>query len=404
VLVWIAVMLPVLLAFAAIVVDVGMGFLMKRHLQGAADAAALAAAHELADCAATDSIAHLYSGEPAAKNEWSSLPTVTTQVFYATAADPTPDGPCVEGEATKVRVVQTATSPVYFAGIFGVDGKDVYASATASRGSTTSGTPLAIYVHEVCGASTGNKGLIAGGMNMTVEGGIHVNGHLEIKNSGFVSQGPATVYRPPLQGDSPADPDHPQGPGCKTLDQSDTEYCTDCAAGPSDEPADGPWRDWVTPYHSAAILKGFTPCTINHTGDAKYENVPIPSGVHCLPPGKKFTVTGNSSGNITVIADFIEVGGTGALSPYNNTHPVLFYSTNTAGTAIKLNPSLNYDWSGYIINRFGGIEINAASVSSPQDGLLEAEWIDINGENFNMLGTFTDSPDGSTFGGVSLDE
>ena len=170
------------------------------------------------------------------------------------------------------------------------------------------------------------------------------------------------------------------------------------------DPSPGQWRDWITFYHSKAIMKSFTPCTYTYTSDVKFENSTIPSGVHCLPQDKKFTIAGNASGNITVIAGMLEVGGSGSLKPYDSSHPVLFYSTNTAGTAIKLNPSAAYDWSGYIINRFGGIEVNAAGVSSPQDGLLEGEWVHINGENFTMLGTFADSPDGNTFGAVRLEE
>jgi hypothetical protein len=160
----------------------------------------------------------------------------------------------------------------------------------------------------------------------------------------------------------------------------------------------------VTPYHTAAILKAATPCTINHSGDVKYENTTIPNGVHCLPADKKFTIAGTASGNITVIGGYIEVGGTGLLRPFNPDHPVLFYSTNTAGTAVKLNPSGAYDWTGYIINRLGGIEINAQGVTSPFHGLLEAEWILANGEDFRMLGTFPDSSEGTTFGGVVLEE
>jgi hypothetical protein len=151
-------------------------------------------------------------------------------------------------------------------------------------------------------------------------------------------------------------------------------------------------------------MKSSTPCTINHSGDIKYENTTIPSGVHCLPADKKFTVAGNSSGNITVIGGVIEVGGTGTLAPYNSDHPVLFYSTNTAGTAIKMNPSAAYDWTGYVINRKGGIEINAAGVTSPFNGLLESEWIIVNGENFTMLGTFPDSSEGPISGAVALEE
>jgi hypothetical protein len=319
-----------------------------------------------------------------------NLPEVTTEILF-----PDPVG-------AKVRVTESATSRVFFAGIAGFSGFDVSATAVASKSSPVTGTPLAVYVHELCGASSGNKGLIVNGLSARIEGGIHVNGHFELGGENFVSVGAATVYRPPSQGTSPAGP--AQGPGCKNPNRTDDSYCTGCSSGAVGQPGDGPYRDWVTPYHSEAIMKSSTPCTINHSGDVKYENQVIPNGVHCLPADKKFTVAGNSSGNITVIGGFIEIGGTGTLRPFNPDHPVIFYSTNFAGTAVKMNPSGAYDWTGYIINRFGGIEINAAGVTSPFNGLLEAEWILVNGENFRMLGTFPDSSEGTTAGAVVLEE
>jgi hypothetical protein len=184
------------------------------------------------------------------------------------------------------------------------------------------------------------------------------------------------------------------------------------------DPSPGPWRDWATPYHTAADVTNAAPCMHSPSGDVKFDNRPIqPSeeGVYCLAPGKKFTIAGNVTApgggpaRITVIADVIEVGGTGKLTPYNNNVPVLFYSSSgfpgrSSAVEIKLNPSAAYDWSGYIIHRKGGIVINAAGVTSPQDGLLEAEWIEINGENFTMLGTFPDASGGTMFGAVRLEE
>jgi hypothetical protein len=393
VLVMVAIWLPVGLLFVAFVIDVGAAFLMKRHLQSAVDAAALAAAHELPDTVNAEAVAYEYSASDGGHNLRVSLPPVTTAVSF-----PDPVG-------QKVRVTASAKAPMFFSGIFGFDGFDVSATAVAARTSEATGTPLAVYVHELCGASTGNKGFIAAGQNMRIEGGIHVNGQFTVGNSGFESVGPASVFRPsagslgePLQGACAGSaPLHVQ-------DQFDSVYCTGCSGGAVNDPFPGPWRDWTTPYHSEDIMKSYTPCTFNHTGDVKFENTTIPSGVHCVPNDKKFTIVGTSSGNITVIGGMIEVGGTGTLAPYNSSHPVLFYSTNTASTAIKLNPSSAYDWSGYIINRFGGIEINAAGVTSPQDGLLEAEWIHVNGENFTMLGTFADSSAGEIFGAVRLEE
>jgi hypothetical protein len=384
---------PVLLAFMALVVDVGAAFLMKRHLQSSVDAAALAAAQELPDTTNAESVAHAYSASTGGLNVRTSLPVVATVVSF-----PSPAG-------QKVRVTASAKSPPFFAGMLGFDGFDVSATAVASKTSETTGTPLAVYVHELCGAPTGNKGVIAAGEDMRIEGGIHVNGQFTVGNSGLQSVGPATVYRP--SAGSPPGPGQGSCAGAGPLhiqDQSDSLYCTGCSGGGVGDPLPGPWRDWVTPYDSEAIMKSYTPCTFNHPGDVKFENTTIPSGVHCLPNDKKFTIVGTSSGSITVIGGMVEVGGTGTLAPYDSNHPVLFYSTNTSSTPIKLNPSAAYDWNGYIINRFGGIEINAAGVTSPQDGLLEAEWVHINGENFTMLGTFVDSSNGTIFGAVRLDE
>jgi Flp pilus assembly protein TadG len=403
VLVMFVLFMPVLILFAAFVLDIGHAFQLRRHLQASADAAALAAAQELPNTTAATSVANDYSASAGGRNENANLPSVTTEVTF-----PAPAG-------AKVRVTESAKSRVFFGGILDLfgeafDGIDVSATAVASKSSPTTGTPLAMYVHELCGASSGNKGLIAAGDNMRVEGGIHVNGQFKIGNPGFNSVGKATVYRP--SAGSPPGPAHPGScNGTAPLFIEDinggsgpSTYCTGCSSGPVGDPELGAYRDWVTPYHTEAIMKSFTPCTINHSGDIKYENTAIPSGVHCLPPDKKFTVAGNSSGNITVIGGMIEVGGTGALSPYNSDHPVLFYSTNTAGTSVKMNPSAAYDWTGYIINRLGGIEINATGVISPFNGLLEAEWILVNGESFTMLGTFPDSSDGGMSGAVALEE
>jgi Putative Flp pilus-assembly TadE/G-like len=377
-----ALFLPVLLAFAAFVLDVGHAFQVRRHLQAAADAAALAAAQELPNMAYAEVVANEYSASAGGRNVRSNLPDVTTEVSFLAPA------------GHKVKVTQSAKAGVFFAGLLGFDGFDISARAVAAKSSTTTGTPLAVYVHELCG----HKGFISGGLNMRIEGGIHSNGHFEVKNQGFVAAGKATVYRPPNPA-SPSPPGPPQPTACKTSDQPDSEY-----EGAVGDPSPGPWRDWVTPYHTAADVTNAAPCTRTYTGDVKYENEPIPDGVHCLPADKKFTIAGNVSGRITVVGGIIEVGGTGTLEPYDSDVPVLFYSTNTSNVEIKLNPSSAYDWTGYIINRKGGIVINAASVTSPLDGLLEAEWIEINGENFTMLGNFADTSGGTMFGAVRLEE
>jgi Putative Flp pilus-assembly TadE/G-like len=381
VIVFVALFLPVGLALAALVFDIGFAWALKRHLQASADAAALAGAQQLPDATAITT-AQEYSASAGGRNERAHIPAVTTDVELLASN-------------TKIRVTQTAESPLWFARVFRLDTLTVKAKAVASRASTMTGTPLAVYVHELCG----HKGFISGGLNMRIEGGIHSNGNFEVKNAEFESVGAATVYRPPHQGP-------PHTGACKTQDVADSIYCLECAEGATDAPAEDAWRDWVTPYHNPETITGTSKenCTHIWTSDRKYSSGVIPAGVHCLPPDKKFTVEGSATGQITVVGGMIEVGGSGKLEPYDPDVPVLFYSTNTSNVEIKLNPSGNYDWSGYIINRNGGIVINAASVTSPQDGLLESEWLEINGENFTMLGTFPDEIEGGISGGVVLEE
>jgi Putative Flp pilus-assembly TadE/G-like len=399
VLVTFAVFLPLAMAIAAIVFDAGFAWGLKRHLQASADAAALAGAQDLPNGAAAITTATEYSASSGGKNHRSALPNVATHVEVLAAN-------------TKVKVTQTAESPTWFARLLGLNKVDVSAYAIASRSSTTSGSPLAIFVYERCGTHGVDKGLIAGGDNMIVEGAIHSNGNWEVKNPGFVSWGNATWYRPPPQGASALNPSNPQGTPCKNIDQSDSRYCTTCAGGAIATPADGPWRTWVTAgqYDTRAqVITKVGPCTHSPSGDVALENVTFSAPrVYCLAPGKKFELKGNVQGAggtlapLTVIADIITVGGTSKLRPAKDTEPVLFYSTSTI--EIILNPSVDSDWAGYIINRFGGLKVNAANVTSPHKGLLEAQWVEINGENFRMIGTAPDTIGGTVLGGVVLEE
>jgi Putative Flp pilus-assembly TadE/G-like len=451
VLVTFAVFLPLAMAIAALVFDAGFAWGLKRHLQASADAAALAGAQDLTTsyCAAWTAAAE-YSG-----SDDQPVPLTGDQNELSEPAD-SPPSPCVASavgrnyrgalERTnvkthirifnglrKIRVTQTADSPSWFANLLGFGELDVSATAVASRTSTSSGSPLAVYVHELCGASTGNKGFGANGKNMLIQGGIHVNGQFKIGDSGFRSESKTTVYRPP-NASSPSPPGPLQGScnGTAPLpveNRPDARYCTvECAPGDT-LPTAGPWRDWITPYHTEAIVK--TRVNNGVCTHPSMDDVTLVGGtaaspliiseprLYCLPPNKKFTLTGairapgtctqpnddSCHARITVVAGFIEVNATGGkIKPFKENEPVLFYSTNTANTALKVNPSGALDWIGYVINRLGGLEINSGGVVSPRKGLLEAEWMDINGENFTMLGTAADTLGGTILGDVVLEE
>jgi Flp pilus assembly protein TadG len=96
-----ALFLPVLLLFAALVLDVGHAFQVRRHLQASADAAALAAARELPNTASATSFANDYSASAGGRNENPNLTVVSTAVTF-----PDPVG-------AKVRVTESATAIAY---------------------------------------------------------------------------------------------------------------------------------------------------------------------------------------------------------------------------------------------------------------------------------------------------
>jgi hypothetical protein len=404
-----------LLIIAAFVVDIGQAYWAKRALQRSADAAALAGAQDLPNGAQARASAYGYSGRSDGRNH-SITGTVTRVCVPGDTSSPEPVPPRC-GQAHRVSVRERATIDTFFARVFGVGSITVNAQAVAARPSTTTttpGAPIAVYVHELCG----NKGFMAGGDNMRIEGGIHSNGNFEVKNPGFVSTLKSTRYRSPYTG-PPA-----QRSGCKDVWPSSASQ-----NGSAAPPSVVNYRPWVTPYHQRSDVEAGAPCTHRPSGDIKFDNQELTAaqqGVYCLAAGKKFTLAGNVRGpgntpaRLTVLADLIEVGGTGKLAPYceasgswpmpsscRDETPVLFYNTGggpwPAGSEtpsswsidIIVNPSAAYDWTGYIINRRGGIKINAAGVTSPLKGLLEAEYVDINGANFTMLGTHPD-PNEST--------
>jgi len=142
-----AVTVPVIIAFAALSVDVGVMYNAKADLQRTADAAALSAAARLTAIGSGDRIAlaRQTAKETALANlvlrtsptltdsdivfGKSTVNPITKQVTFVPSND-TPD-------SVRVRVRKTADSPngalpLYFARIFGRDFTDVEASATAA--------------------------------------------------------------------------------------------------------------------------------------------------------------------------------------------------------------------------------------------------------------------------------
>jgi Flp pilus assembly protein TadG len=118
VIVFVVVILVVLLGFGALVIDGGRWFQTQRHLQTAADAAALAGVQNLpSDTSGASSIASTY-----AQNNYSGAGAAITYPA-------TPSPPC--GGNNCIRVVTTKTAPGTLARIYGAVFNNVNISAKA---------------------------------------------------------------------------------------------------------------------------------------------------------------------------------------------------------------------------------------------------------------------------------
>jgi hypothetical protein len=158
-LVLIAVTLVVLFGMCALVLDVGRAYVVKRHLQASADAAALAGAQDLPDPDVASATAQNYSGKPGAKNNDSHLPsvstTVTTKCLSKTGCDP----------VNALVVEETTFVPTLFAKVLGINGFTIKAKATAMMGQGVPKPAHVMILFDRTGSM--NSSCAAGGTKMT---------------------------------------------------------------------------------------------------------------------------------------------------------------------------------------------------------------------------------------------
>lgn len=114
----------------------------------------------------------------------------------------------------------------------------------------------------------------------------------------------------------------------------------------------------------------FEPVTFDFAGDVNLINVPqvwLDPGRSVLKPGV-YRATGriklsnsNVSGNVTFVADGIEISGSGVtLVPFHGTK-VLFYATGTIGDTIKISGS-NVTWAGIWYAPNGTVQLSGSDL------------------------------------------
>ena len=131
----VGVLIVVLAAFSAIVVDLGYLFYAQRSLQASTDAAALAGAQNInvGSGGTAISTAIAYSGVAGSKNANANL-TVTMASGYPRLKCLNSTGVSCSGpdSANAIVVVEQATVPLYFAKVLGINSWQISATATAS--------------------------------------------------------------------------------------------------------------------------------------------------------------------------------------------------------------------------------------------------------------------------------
>jgi tight adherence protein G len=155
------------LGLGVLVLDVGHLYLAKRRLQGAVDAAALAAAGDPANASAIVTRVLSEAG-------YSQSATVTTGAYNADSSVPVADRFDTDPSAQQnaVRVHETISTPGYLAGIFGGGLlSDVSAAATAAK------TPVTSFA-----AGTGLASLSGGELNAVLGGLLGTSLSLSLVN------------------------------------------------------------------------------------------------------------------------------------------------------------------------------------------------------------------------------
>jgi hypothetical protein len=142
--------LVALLGTGALAMDVGFAWYAKRQVQASADAAALAGAQQLPDITSATDTANSYAGLNSPDNLNNVAVTVTTGCTVVSQTngwcDPNQANTNVAYHANRIQVVETATSPTWFAKILGFDHFNVKGTATACQPCSSSPVDVMLVV------------------------------------------------------------------------------------------------------------------------------------------------------------------------------------------------------------------------------------------------------------------
>jgi hypothetical protein len=435
ILVMFAIMLPVFMLGAAIVVDVGYWWANGRKAQIAADACALAAARDLPQTWNRTECVHggrdyVVTNLPAQSADSEPVHVSTTVISP------------FEGDSTLVEATVKMKVRTFFGRYVGLGGVELTRRAVAEQ-SVGEGN-YAIYAHNNgCPTNGSGTSLIFNGEHHTINGRVHANGEYRINNG---------------DGTPPAEPFWAQNgtigePQCLVINTSPpngahfggSSYASSTATAPTPGPQQV-WPAWWTPSDFGWVdtLDALDTCDVKAKGIKIEANgagtrIVLDSPIGAQPPltssgatlpayvycaWEKFEINrDNLVATMTVLSPEITVDGNGQrLTAYKGTASgdMLFFAVPNISNAfdgtlagggnpicspaakdaktLTLNGN-DHQWAGVIFAPCARVKVNVGGTTAgnvDMTGTILANEVEINGPDFNMVGK-------SKFGGtVSL--
>lgn len=394
-----ALLLPLFLLTTAIVIDVGYWWVHAKKAQIAADACALAAAHELP---------HVYADVDHC--------TVIGDVDYALVNLKAQSGPDTDplhlstrvrspynGDPSLVEATVKIRIGTFFGKIAGIDTVEATRRAVAER--LAGEGNYAIYSHSpFCPQDGTGESLIFNGEDMNINGRVHSNGQFLINNADFWALEGTQVFC-----DASINPH-----GSARFFGPSYEESVETEPRPVEPLEYQSWPEWFTPaefgwlfgctYHGQKIEIDDTTLKVSGQPDISHGGT-LPSGTYCAT--EEFKIGGNNlTGQITALAPKVEVGGNNHDFTSYAANDVLFFAVpntdfNSANDGapdgsgplhcahsneMKMVNGNGSVWEGVIFHPCGRIVVDGNSTSTVKGAIFGFQ-VKVNGNGFNMIGT-----------------
>jgi Flp pilus assembly protein TadG len=347
VLVFTALVLLVLLAMAALAVDLGHMYLERQRLQNAADSSALAGAQELPGSASQA----IYKAQECAGANHASISDFQATTPY-------------NGDPGKIEARLSSQISLAFARVLGHEVANIRARAVAKA---TSGPPYVVYVNDRNGVGKSDPAKafeISGSTGVISDGAIHSNTSIKIGGSDNTFDGPVTYCNNFYDGGSnntynpaPVKTTNQSMPFSYTFSDFPPTYYYTKDVDLSSRPELWENNDPDTNRLKTAVIVS--------TGDIQLSGSGV-SGTVTLVAGDELKLSG-SNFNLTAC--------------WNN---ILAFSAASHDSAIDISGS-GGNWSGYIYCPTGRIKFQGSSNLSISGGLV-TDRLYMSGSNFSLSG------------------